>query len=255
VKLANPKLEVWVATGDGDGLSIGGNHMMHTLRRNVGLKILLFNNRIYGLTKGQYSPTSELGKINKSAPFGTVDQPINPISLALASEATFIARSVDVYQKHLMDMVKRAADHQGSAFVEIYQNCNVFNDKTFTDVTERDVRDDQNVVLEHGKPLVFGKAKDRAIRANGHRLEVFKIGEEGRTINDAIIHDEHDPTLAYMLSRMAPPAFPVPMGVFRADRLPTLEERVHDQIAAAKKKLGEGDLGKLLNAGDVWEVK
>jgi 2-oxoglutarate ferredoxin oxidoreductase subunit beta len=255
IKLANPELEVWIATGDGDGLSIGGNHTIHTLRRNVGVKMLLFNNRIYGLTKGQYSPTSELGKMNKSAPFGTVDQPINPISLALASEATFIGRSVDVYQKHLMDVVKRAAEHKGAAFVEIYQNCNVFNDKTFEDVTNREVRDDQNVSLEHGKPMVFGKAKDRAIRMNGHRLEVFKIGENGLTINNALVHDEHDPTLAYMLSRMQPPAFPVPIGVFRADRLPTLEERVVEQVAAAKKKLGEPNLEKLLFQGDVWEVK
>jgi len=255
IKLANPELEVWVATGDGDGLSIGGNHTMHALRRNVGIKMLLFNNRIYGLTKGQYSPTSELGKINKSAPYGTVDQPINPISIALASEATFIARSVDVYQKHLMDIVKRAADHKGGAFVEIYQNCNVFNDKTFEDVVNREVRDDQNLSLEHGKPMVFGKTKNKAIRANGHRLEVFTIGENGRTINDALVHDEHDPTLAYMLSRMQPPAFPVPIGVFRADRLPTLEERVTEQIVAAKKKLGEPDIQKLLNMGDVWEVK
>src|SRR5262245_50286106 len=238
VKLANPELEVWVATGDGDGLSIGGNHMLHTLRRNVGLKILLFNHRIYGLTKGQYSPTSELGKINKSAPFGTVDQPINPISLALASEATFIARSVDVYTKHLMDIVKRAADHKGSAFIEIYQNCNVFNDKAFADVTEREVRDDQNVALEHGKPLIFGKTKQLGIRLNGLKPEVFKLGENGLTEKDALVHDEHNPALAYLLSRMTAP-LPVPIGVFRSDRLPTLEERVHEQLGAARKKTGE----------------
>jgi 2-oxoglutarate ferredoxin oxidoreductase subunit beta len=255
VKLANPDLDVWVATGDGDGLSIGGNHMIHALRRNVGIKILLFNNRIYGLTKGQYSPTSELGKINKSAPFGTVDQPINPISLALASEATFIARSVDVYTKHLMDVVKRTAEHKGSAFVEIYQNCNVFNDKAFAEVVEKEVRDDQNVSLEHGKPLLFGKARDRGIRLNGLKLEAFKLGEGGLTEKDAITHDEHNTMLAYMLSRMSPPGLPVPIGVFRADTLPTLEQRTHDQIQAAKKKLGDSNMEKLLFQGDVWEVK
>jgi 2-oxoglutarate ferredoxin oxidoreductase subunit beta len=255
IKLANPNLQVWVITGDGDGLSIGGNHLIHALRRNVDLKILLFNNRIYGLTKGQYSPTSELGKLNKSAPYGTVDQPINPISLALAAEATFVARSVDVYAKHLMEMIRRMAEHKGSAFLEIYQNCNVFNDRAFEKFTERDVRDDWNVVLEHGKPLVFGKNRDRGIRLNGLKLEVVKLGENGVTEKDLIVHDEHNPPLAYLLSRMNFPQFPEPVGVFRSDRLPTLEERVENQIAEVKKKQGEGDLRKLLFSGDLWEVK
>jgi len=255
VKLANPELEVWVVTGDGDGLSIGGNHMLHALRRNVDLKILLFNNRIYGLTKGQYSPTTPLEQKNKSAPFGVIDQPINPISIALASEATFIARSVDIYPKHLMDIVKRASLHKGSAFIEIYQNCNVFNDKAFAQVTDKEFRDDQNVSLEHGKPLVFGKNKEKGIRLNGLKPEVVKLGENGVTEKDLVVHDEKNAALAYLLSRITHPEFPTPLGVFRAESLPTLDQRTRDQIAKAKAKLGEGDLDKLLYSGDVWEVK
>jgi 2-oxoglutarate ferredoxin oxidoreductase subunit beta len=273
LKMANPELQVWVATGDGDALSIGGNHFIHALRRNVDIKILLFNNRIYGLTKGQYSPTSELGKMNKSAPFGTVDQPINPITLALASEATFVARSVDVYAKHLMDILKRAAEHRGSAFIEILQNCNIFNDLAFEHFTKREeaTREKFNVTLEHGKPLVFGEKRELGIRLNGLKPEVVKLGENGITEKDLIVHDEHNPTLATILSRLQPPPtekamkdalaknpkeiFPLPIGVFRDDRLPTLEERVDNQIAEVKKTRGEGDLRKLLFAGDMWEVK
>ncbi len=255
VKLANPELQVWVVTGDGDGLSIGGNHMLHALRRNVDLKILLFNNRIYGLTKGQYSPTTPLEQKNKSAPFGVIDQPINPISLALASEATFIARSVDIYPKHLMDIVRRAAAHKGSAFIEIYQNCNVFNDKAFAQVTDKEFRDDQNVALEQGKPLVFGKNKEKGIRLNGLKPEVVKLGENGVSEKDLVVHDEKNPALAYLLSRITYPDFPTPLGVFRDETLPTLEQRTRDQIVKAKAKMGEGDLDKLLYSGDVWEVK
>ncbi|HLF92743.1 MAG TPA: 2-oxoacid:ferredoxin oxidoreductase subunit beta [Planctomycetota bacterium] len=256
LKLANPELQVWVATGDGDALSIGGNHLMHALRRNVDIKILLFNNRIYGLTKGQYSPTTELGKKNdKSAPFGTVDQPINPISLALASEATFVARSVDVYSKHLMEILRKTADHKGSAFVEIYQNCNIFNDHAFEDFTEREKRDEWNVTLEHGKPLIFGAKKDKGIRLSGLKPEVVTLGQDGITEKDLIVHDEHNQSLAYLLSRLNYPNFPEPIGVFRNDVLPSLHERVEGQIADQKKKKGEGDLRKLLFAGDMWEVK
>ena len=273
LKLANPELQVWVATGDGDALSIGGNHFIHALRRNVDIKILLFNNRIYGLTKGQYSPTSELGKLNKSAPYGTVDQPINPIRLALASEATFVARSVDVYPKHLMDTMKKAAEHRGSALIEIMQNCNIFNDLAFDHFTKREeaTREKFNVTLEHGKPLIFGEKRELGIRLNGLRPEIVKIGENGITEKDLIVHDEHNPTLAAILSRMMPPAtkseldaqvaknplevFPMPIGIFRNDRLPSLEERIDSQIADVKKKKGDGDLRKLLFDGDMWEVK
>jgi 2-oxoglutarate ferredoxin oxidoreductase subunit beta len=254
LKLANPELQVWVATGDGDALSIGGNHFIHALRRNVDIKILLFNNRIYGLTKGQYSPTSEIGKKVKSAPYGSIDQPINPISLALASEATFIARSVDVYAKHLMDILKKAAEHKGSAFVEIYQNCNIFNDGAFVKFTEREVRDDQNILLEHGKPITFAKGT-KGVRLNGLKPEVVTLGQNGITEKDLIVHDEHNPSLAYLLSRLNYPNFPEPIGVFRNDKMPTLEERYENQIADVKKKEGDGDLKKLLFAGDMWEIK
>jgi 2-oxoglutarate ferredoxin oxidoreductase subunit beta len=271
LKLANPELQVWVATGDGDALSIGGNHLIHALRRNVDIKILLFNNRIYGLTKGQYSPTSELGKKVKSAPYGSIDQPINPITLALASEATFVARSVDIYPKHLMDILKKAAEHKGSAFIEILQNCNIFNDLAFDHFVDRESRNKYNVTLEHGKPLVFGDKRELGIRLNGLKPEVVKIGENGITEKDLIIHDEHNPTLAAILSRLNPPAtakdletalekapaeiMPLPIGIFRNDRLPTLEERTDGQIADEKKKKGEGDVRKLLFAGDMWDVK
>jgi 2-oxoglutarate ferredoxin oxidoreductase subunit beta len=255
IAVARPDLDVWVVTGDGDGLSIGGNHLIHALRRNVNFTILLFNNQIYGLTKGQYSPTTPLEQKNKSAPFGVIDQPINPISLALASEATFIARSVDIYPKHLMDIVKRASLHKGSAFIEIYQNCNVFNDKAFSQVTDKEFRDDQNVSLEHGKPLVFGKNKEKGIRLNGLKPEVVKLGENGVTEKDIVVHDEKNAALAYLLSRITHPEFPTPLGVFRAETLPTLDQRTREQITKAKAKLGEGDLDKLLYSGDVWEVK
>lgn len=256
VKLANPDLLVWVATGDGDALSIGGNHFIHTLRRNVDIKILLFNNRIYGLTKGQYSPTSELGKINKSAPFGTVERPVDPINLALASGATFVARSVDIYPKHLQEILFKAAAHKGSAFIEIYQNCNIYNDGAFDEFTTKDVRDDKNVALEHGKPMIFGKNRDKGIRLKGTSLEVVNLSS-GVKQDELLVHAENNPnpSIAYMLSQMNPPDFPVPIGVFRSIKLPTLEELVVAQIDGAKKKLGEGDLVSLLNSGDTWEIK
>jgi 2-oxoglutarate ferredoxin oxidoreductase subunit beta len=237
----------------------------------VDIKILLFNNRIYGLTKGQYSPTSELGKVVKSAPYGSVDQPINPITLALASEATFVARSVDVYAKHLMEILKKAAEHKGSAFVEILQNCNIFNDYAFDHFVDREVRNKYNVTLEHGKPLVFGDKRELGIRLNGLKPEVVKLGENGITEKDLIVHDEHNPTLAAILSRLNPPAtekdmevalsknpgeiMPLPIGIFRNDRLPTLEERVENQIAEQKQKKGDGEVRKLLFSGDMWDVK
>jgi 2-oxoglutarate ferredoxin oxidoreductase subunit beta len=257
VKIANPELQVWVGTGDGDALSIGGNHILHAMRRNADIKVLLFNNRIYGLTKGQYSPTSELGKINKSAPYGTVDRPINPVSIALASGATFIARSVDVYARHLQEIITRAAQHKGAAFIEIFQNCNVFNDNAFDSFTTREVRDDQNVLLEHGKPLVFGKNRDKGLRIrNNLEVEVVTLGQNGVTEKDLIVHDEKNAHAGYafLISRLVPPEFPMPLGVLRSVEMPTLDERIHAQIDEAKKKLGEGDLKKLLHSGDTWVV-
>ncbi|MEW6775691.1 MAG: 2-oxoacid:ferredoxin oxidoreductase subunit beta [Bdellovibrionota bacterium] len=256
VKLANPDLQVWVVTGDGDGLSIGGNHLMHALRRNMDLKILLFNNRIYGLTKGQYSPTSELGKKTKSTPFGSPDYPIHPITLALAAEATFVARTVDVNPKHLAETLARAAQHKGSAFVEIYQNCNIFNDGAFKNITEKDIRDDMQLVLEDGKPMIFGKDRDKGIRVNGTRLEVVQLGG-AVSEKDLLVHNESDSdtTLATLLSRMHAPEMPVPMGVIRAVRRPSYHELMRSQEEDAQKKLGKGDLGKLLRDADIWDVR
>ena len=255
MKLANPDLQVWLVTGDGDGLSIGGNHLLHALRRNIDIKILLFNNQIYGLTKGQYSPTSEKGKITKSSPAGTLDRPLNPLRFALAAEATFVARTIDTDVQHMGMVLERAAKHKGSAFVEIYQNCIVFNDGAFADVENRDTRDDFAVKLEHGKPLIFGKAQDKGFRMKGHEPELVTF-EPGKPPSDLIVHDEKaGPQYAYMLTQIAHPEFPaVPVGVFR-----TVEEASYDQLSeaqlAAAKKPGGDDLAKLLAGPETWEVK
>jgi len=256
IKMARPDLDVWLATGDGDALSIGGNHTIHMLRRNVGVKVLLFNNRIYGLTKGQYSPTSELGKKAKSTPFGSVDRPFLPLSLALGVEASFVARSVDVFQPHLKATLRKAAAHQGSAFVEILQNCNIFNDGAWESLTEKIVRDDHTILLEHGQPLVFGKNRDKGLRMNGLELEVVTLGN-GVGEQDVIVHDERHPNPAYafLLSRMdQTPGFPTPLGVLRAVEAPRYEDLVHRQIEQVRARKGTGDLEALLRAGDVWDV-
>jgi 2-oxoglutarate/2-oxoacid ferredoxin oxidoreductase subunit beta len=258
LKLLRPDLEVWIATGDGDALSIGGNHTIHMLRRNVGLKVLLFNNKIYGLTKGQYSPTSEFGKKTKSTPFGSADRPFNPISLAIGSEATFVARSVDVFQSHLRDTLKQAAAHKGAAFVEILQNCNIFNDGAWFDLTEKDARSEHVIQLEHGKPLIYGKNRDKGIRLKGFDLELVQLGN-GVPESDLLVHDAHHPRAAYafLLAHMEHrPGFPTPIGVLRSwDELPRYEDVANAQLAAVIAKRGKGDLSELLRAGDTWEVK
>ncbi len=260
-KTANPALDVWVVTGDGDSLSIGGNHFIHVLRRNVGLKILLFNNRIYGLTKGQYSPTSETGKRTKSTPNGSVDAPFNPLAVALGAGATFVARSADIFQAHLKTVLKRAAAHRGSAFVEIYQNCNIFNDKAFAYVTDKEARTEGVVYLEHGKPVVFGSQVVRGIRHTGSDLEVVEIGNGvtadgcGVTADDCLVWDESrsNPSLAFQLAHMDAPDFPVPMGVLRAVEAPVYEQGVIAQIREREERLG-GTLESLIYAGDTWQV-
>jgi 2-oxoglutarate ferredoxin oxidoreductase subunit beta len=257
IKAANPELSVWVVTGDGDALSIGGNHLIHAIRRNLDINILLFNNRIYGLTKGQYSPTSEFGKRNKSAPYGVIDYPLNPLSVALAAEATFVARGVDTHTAHLQMIVERAVRHKGVSFVEIYQNCNIFNDHAFDMFAERAVKDDRTVAIEHGKPLIFGKEHNRGIRMTSDlRLEVVDIGN-GVSEDQLIVHDEKAPDsyLAYMLARMEYPDYPVPVGVFRDVEKPTYEDLLTGQVQTAIEKMGAGDLMKLLNAGDTWTIE
>ena len=255
VKVANPDLDVWVITGDGDGLSIGGNHFLHTIRRNVGLKMILFNNQIYGLTKGQFSPTSELGQKTKSSPYGTIEQPIYPLSVAIGAEVTFVARCLDVDVKHMQYVLQRASAHKGMAFVSIFQDCNVYNHGAFEYATDRSVKADNVLYLEHGKPMIFGKNKNKGIRLNGTTPEVVELGN-GVSVDDLLIHDElaKEPTLAYLLSRMHYPEFPIPMGVFRAVDRPHYEELLMGQISTAIEKEGVGDLQKLYRDGDTWEV-
>ena len=247
---------MWVITGDGDGLSIGGNHLIHAIRRNLDINIVLFNNRIYGLTKGQYSPTSPLAKVTKSTPMGAIDNPLNILSVAIGCEASFVARTVDVNLKHLGMVLQRAAEHRGTAFVEVYQNCIVFYDGAFDYASDRQTRDEAVLELEHGKPLIFGKNRDKGIRLRGLVPEVVPLGE-GVTEDDLLIHDEkaHEPSLAYLLSRMRHPDFPEPIGVFRAVDRPKYDEQLNAQVAAAREGQGEGDLDTLFRTGDTWEVK
>ncbi len=256
LRCVNPELSIWVITGDGDGLSIGGNHLMHSMRRNINFNILLVNNRIYGLTKGQYSPTSPIGKVTKSTPDGSIDYPINALCLAIASEATFIARTLDSIPVHMGSVFERAMKHKGISFVEIYQNCNIFNDKAFEPVTGRDNRDDRMVILEHGKPLVFGKERTKAIRLNGLQPEIVDY-KEGMDTKDLLIHNEHDPepNYAYILTQMEYPNMPVPFGVFRNIVKPTYDEMLNAQVDQAVKTKGKGNLKDLIYGTDTWTVK
>ncbi len=255
LKVTHPELVVWVITGDGDALSIGGNHFMHAIRRNVDINIVLFNNRIYGLTKGQYSPTSQLGAITKSSPMGVIDNPLHPLSIAIGCEATFVARSIDVHIKHLGMVLERAAQHKGTSFVEVYQNCNVFNNGAWSYATDRDTKSDHIIQLEHGKPLIFGKNRDRGIRLNGMEPEVVELGK-GISEDDLLFHDEKaaEPSLAYLLSRMRNPELPEPIGVFRDVDRPCYDEQLNRQIELAKEKKGVGDLEQLFQSGDKWTV-
>ena len=255
VRSTNPDLSVWVITGDGDGLSIGGNHFIHAMRRNQDLKVLLFNNRIYGLTKGQYSPTSELGKKTKSTPLGSIDNPVNPISLAIAAGATFVARTVDRNVKHMTEVFKKAAAHKGMAFIEILQNCVVFNDGAFEDYTGKDIKDDHSVYLEDGKPLVFGKNHDNAIKLSGFHPEI--IPNINGNLKDALLHQEmaQDRGLGYVLGQMGieNQGFPVGFGIFRRVEEPSYQDRLYEQENIAKQKKVQ-TLEQVLNSGDTWVV-
>jgi 2-oxoglutarate ferredoxin oxidoreductase subunit beta len=255
LKIANPDLSVWVITGDGDGLSIGGNHLLHACRRNVDLQILLFNNRIYGLTKGQYSPTSKPGTKTKSSPMGSIDQAFNPIAVALGASATFIARTLDTGVKHLDKMLSAAAAHQGAAFIEIFQNCIIFNDKTWEYASDRKEQPNNVLFLEHGEPMIFGKNKDKGIRLNGLQPEVVELGN-GITEDDLLVHDETDKNLAYLLSQMDYPNFPVPFGVIHRDTTkPAYERSVMDQVHEAQEKRGVPDLRDLYMSDYTWTVE
>ncbi|HUU44359.1 MAG TPA: 2-oxoacid:ferredoxin oxidoreductase subunit beta [Acidobacteriota bacterium] len=255
VKCANTKLSVWVATGDGDALSIGGNHMLHTLRRNMDIKIILFNNRIYGLTKGQTSPTSEMGKVTRSTPMGSIEQPILPVSFAIASEATFVARTIDTEPAHMKEVIRRAALHRGAAFVEVFQNCVIFNDGAFRKQSDKETKADSLVFLEHGKPIVYGRNRDKGFRLNGYRLEGVTLGN-GISESDLLVHDEGCDTtlLAFILSRTVRLGLPTPIGIFRACEKPTYDAMLEAQVEEANRQEKKVLLKKLIHSGQVWTV-
>jgi 2-oxoglutarate ferredoxin oxidoreductase subunit beta len=259
LKLSRPELMVWVVTGDGDALAIGGNHFIHAMRRNMDIKLLMFNNRIYGLTKGQVSPTSELGKKTKTTPHGSPDYPFNPPELALGAGATFVARSIDIDGPHLAGILKGATEHKGSVFVDVFQNCPVFNDGAYDFVTDKAVKAEAQLRMEQGKPLLFGKENRKGIRFNPQtiQLEVVTLGENGITEKEILVHDatREDPTVAYMLANLSVrPGFPTPVGVFRDVRRPTADELTWEKIAAAKGAKKEMDLTSLLSGGDTWTI-
>ncbi|HEX2031520.1 MAG TPA: 2-oxoacid:ferredoxin oxidoreductase subunit beta [Actinomycetota bacterium] len=257
IATARPDLSVWVATGDGDALSIGGNHLIHALRRNVDVKILLFNNQIYGLTKGQYSPTSEEGKVTKSTPFGSLDHPFNPVALAIGAQGTFVARTIDNDRQHFTEVLRAAAAHKGTAFIEVYQNCNVFNDGAFAAVRDKQHGARENQIrLEHGKPIRFGAKGERGVvqRPDGS-LEIVDVDEVGE--DALLVHDAHrrEPSLAFALAHLSErPTGPTPIGVFRDVSRPVYGEAMERQMDTAREKLGEGDLRALLHSGDIWTV-
>ena len=255
VKLSNPDLSVWVVTGDGDGLSIGGNHTIHLLRRNLDINVMLFNNRIYGLTKGQYSPTSEIGKVTKSSPLGSLDRPFNPLTLALGTGATYVARTIDRETKHMQAMITRSYGHKGTSFLEIYQNCNIFNDGAFGPMTDKESKADTVLWLENGQPMVFGKEKNRGIRLDGNTPMIVEIGDKW-SLDDVLVHNESDYVIASLLSNLTYQSdFPDPIGVLYAIDSPTYEELMMEQINNAIGKTGSTSVQDILNAGDTWVVE
>ena len=254
VKLANPDLSVWVVTGDGDGLSIGGNHTIHLLRRNLDINVMLFNNRIYGLTKGQYSPTSEVGKITKSTPMGSLDTPFNPLTLALGAGATFVSRTIDKQTKHMQAMIMRSHGHKGTSFMEIYQNCNIFNDGAFAQLTDKETKSDTVLLLENGEPMLFGAEKQKGVRLDGYTPIVVEIGDKWG-VDDVLVHDESDYVIASLLSNMTyQPDFPDPLGVLYAIEAETYEDRMVAQLDLAIEKKPSGSIQDILNSGDTWVV-
>ena len=254
-KLSNPNLSVWIATGDGDGMSIGGNHLIHILRRNIDVNILLFNNRIYGLTKGQYSPTSELGKVTKSTPMGSLDHPFNPPSLALGAQGTFVARAIDTEQKHLAEVLKRAHEHKGTSFIEIYQNCNIFNDGAFSELTNKESKIDTQLVLENSKPMTFGENNNKGIILDGSKLKVVQINGK-YSIDDILVHNQNNKNLGMLLSEMTYDSnLPTPIGIIYQEEKETYNSLMEKQIAEAKSKNPETSIDKLLHSGNTWEVK
>jgi len=257
IKITNPELDVWVVSGDGDSLSIGGNHLLHLLRRNVDVQFLLFNNEIYGLTKGQYSPTSRAGTRSPSTPFGSVDKPVSPVAFALGAGARFVARGIDTMQKQLPGLFKRAHEHKGTSFVEIFQNCIVYNDGVFSDFTEKEVAADRQLHLEHGKPMIFGKDRNLGIRlkAGALKLEVVTIGKDSVTEDDLLVHDEKDQMMATLLGGMNGTDMPVAIGILYCDPLPSYEEGVSALAARAIEQAPSADVNELLRHGHTWMVE
>jgi len=253
-KLANPNLSVWMVTGDGDAMSIGGNHFIHVLRRNFDIKILMFNNKIYGLTKGQYSPTSELGKVTKSTPMGSLDHPFNPTSLAIGAGATFVARTLDKETKHLAETITLANSHKGASFIDIYQNCNIFNDGAFSDLTDRDKKQDALLKLNHNEPMVFGNKDSKILKLEGSKFKVLEI-EKGFSIDDATIHNYNDKNLAFLLSEMTMnKGLPTPIGILYKEEKATYEDMMINQINLAKEKNGNIDLQRIISGTNTWDV-
>lgn len=257
LKLANPELDIWMITGDGDGLSIGGNHLLHLLRRNVDINVMLFNNQIYGLTKGQYSPTSLVGQRTPSTPYGSIDSPVSPGQFALGANARFVARCIDTMAKPMVSLMERCHQNKGTSFLEILQNCPVFNDGAFDDVKAKDVASDAQLWVEHGKPLIFGKDKKKGLRMEpgGAALQMVTIGEDGVTEDDILKHDETNRSLAFLLAGMRPPTFPMALGVLYADPAPAYDAEAVSQVQSTTERLGKGDLGALLRSGHTWEVE
>ncbi|MFA6334351.1 MAG: 2-oxoacid:ferredoxin oxidoreductase subunit beta [Bacteroidales bacterium] len=257
VKVANPTLTVWQITGDGDALAIGGNHFIHAIRRNIDINIILFNNQIYGLTKGQYSPTSKLGMITKTSPYGTVEHPFNPGALILGARGTFFARSIDVELKLTQDIMVASAKHDGTAVTEILVNCVIFNDKTHATVTDKEYRTERTIVLKHGEPMIFGKNRDKGLMLDGMKIKVVKIGENGITEKDLLVHDaeEENPGLHSMLIDMKYPEYPIALGVIRAVRDKTYDDNVRDQVIDVREHAQIHNMDELLHSGATWEVK
>lgn len=256
LKISRPDLSVWVATGDGDNMSIGGNHFIHGCRRNVDINVLMFNNEVYSLTKGQYSPTSHRGQITKSSPLGVLDEPFNPVALALGSGASFVARGIDKDRKYLQYLFERAANHKGFAFIEIYSNCIIFNDGAFDMYTSKGNKEEHTVTLEHGKPMIFGKEKDKGIKLDGFKPVVVSLTDGKHSVDDLLVHDENDSTLAFILANMTyNPDLPRPLGVIQSIERDTYDQEVHDQIQHEIDTKGEGDIMELMKGGESWEVK
>ena len=256
VKVANPKLSVWMMTGDGDSMAIGGNHFIHILRRNIDVNIVLFNNRIYGLTKGQYSPTTPLGQVTKTSPYGTIEHPFKPGELAMGAEGTFFARAVDTNPKMMKEIFIEAEKHKGTSLVEVLQNCVIFNNKIHQTITAKDVRDDHQVYLKHGEKMIFGKEKNKGLVLDGLKIKAVTIGEDGYTLDDILVHDAHDtdPTMSFLLARMSLPELPVAMGVIRAYKTVVYDHALEEQIAQVKAKSKIKNMNDLVNSGNTFSL-